>query len=110
MFCAKPRSWTELVRHGRDCGADHARTLTILEFLTAQGLFIKFDGRHEAIPEAIDELVHRLENNGAVSPAKPILDPYPAARRQAMEKVAVALAAAGFRDKSNRRLRAVINN
>ena len=107
VYCAKPRSWTELVRHGRDCGADHVRTLTVLNFLTSQGLFNRFDGRHEASPQAIDELTRRIENNGAASPARPIVDPYPAARRQAMQKVAAALVAAGYHDKSNRRLRAV---
>jgi hypothetical protein len=65
-------------------GAQFVPTMRVLKWLLEEGLLRRLpNGFHQAAPHPLDELVRRIEHNGAASPAKPIIDPYapPADRR-----------------------------
>jgi hypothetical protein len=115
IVCAPPKinNDTGCIRHGT--GAPFVPTMRVLQWLLEQGLLLRLpNGFYQSGPGAIDELIHRLSHDGDASPgwvdgtatpSPPPADPYAAERQAARDKLNAALAASGYRDKSNRRLR-----
>ena len=122
LVCRKGKTMHEVVAYWRERDILRARWNEAFQFLLEEKLLVRterkkrneygfFDGVYKSAPRAVDEVVHRLRNNGAPSWAADAdvvrESEQDAACRAAHAKIAAALTATGYRGKHGRRLRAV---